>query len=269
MADAADFFAASPRGAQRWLDAFGRSMIPVIPSGGRVLVERCDEAAVVPGDIAILSRRDGQLVAHLVVATNPLVTSSFPGAVDGPGLTVLGRALAFERLGTSVPLTGVTRAVLLAGHRALKSAPGVWLRSRVGQTGRAVKRLASFQPAEPPRVLGPDDERAVFAAVGHAGAGNALALLGPALTRREAVGDFTHGRVGAVGWGTPDGRLHFVECEPVGALRRSRLCALLLVTLRARRPSTVWKVQSEPMWNRALRDAGAEVDSTGCVLAPV
>jgi hypothetical protein len=76
------------------------------------------------------------MVAHLVVGLAPVRTASSVGVMDPPALGVLGRVVAFQRAGVTVPLPPWSRLALgrLPGAaRWAKQLPGArrlvrWLR---------------------------------------------------------------------------------------------------------------------------------------------
>ena len=117
----ADFLRSRPQGTSQWLETFGSSMAPFLRSGDSLLVERGAELR--PGDVAVLARADGALLAHLVVSDAPLATSTFLGFPDAPGLEPLGRAVRAKVRGVEVPLGPLARQALLGAHRALRVAP--------------------------------------------------------------------------------------------------------------------------------------------------
>lgn len=119
---------ALPPGQRMWLRAAGKSLWPLVLDGDQVHVERGDELALRRGDIALVVNHQDQLVAHLVDATNPLVTVSSVGVVDPPAREVLGRVVAVRRGALTLRLT---RGAHLALHqvprlaRVLKHVPGL------------------------------------------------------------------------------------------------------------------------------------------------
>ncbi|MFZ5468729.1 MAG: hypothetical protein ACOZIN_04750 [Myxococcota bacterium] len=97
-------------------------------------MQRCIEDELHRGDIAILRREDGALLAHIVTATHPLRTSSFSGTPDAPGLRSLGKAMAVRRKGKELPLPASARVPLYAAHR-------VWAGAAKSPLARATLRL--------------------------------------------------------------------------------------------------------------------------------
>ena len=96
---AAEVLELLPVGAVMWLPAQGGSMEPLLHDGDGLKVVRCAVRALGFGDIAVLWRSDGTLVAHLVSQTTPLRTVTFLGAEDPPGMRLLGRVIAVRRYG--------------------------------------------------------------------------------------------------------------------------------------------------------------------------
>jgi hypothetical protein len=78
------------------IEVRGRSMWPLLWPGDSVLVERCAQAVLSEGDVAVLARADGALICHGVVATRPLVTAGITGTVDA-GLEPLARVASVRR----------------------------------------------------------------------------------------------------------------------------------------------------------------------------
>lgn len=161
---------AQPEGKVMWVAVRGSSMRPVLTGGESLKVVRCSEAALKPGDIAVMLRSDGALIGHLVVSTAPLRTESFSGTPDAPGLEVLARAVAVRRGSLVVPLPFVARSVLLGLQRA-------WNWAVHSAATRAAHTLAvavvSSEHTGPVRaMLGPVE----------------LQLLGPAELKDVAVG---------------------------------------------------------------------------------
>lgn len=119
---------ALPVGQRMWLRAGGRSLWPLVLDGDQLQVERLDEAALRAGDVALVVNPAGQLVAHLVESTSPLVTVSSVGVVDPPAREVLGRVVALRRGGVRLTLPRGAHLVLRqvpAVSRALKRVPGL------------------------------------------------------------------------------------------------------------------------------------------------
>lgn len=95
--DIAELLAVSPPGATLWVGGLGRSMEPLLRSGDQLKVQRCSEADVRPGHIALVELSSGALIAHVVQASRPLRTASLFGVADPPGGTVLARVVALRR----------------------------------------------------------------------------------------------------------------------------------------------------------------------------
>lgn len=128
-------------------------MRPVLRGGESLKVIRCSQAALKKGDIAVMLRSDGALIGHLVVATNPVVTESFAGTPDLPGLEVLARAVAVRRGSTVIPLPRPARFALFGFQR-------VWSRAAHSPRIRTihaalVSALASESTARLRQLLGP------------------------------------------------------------------------------------------------------------------
>lgn len=157
----ADVFSARPLGAQVWLDVTGNSLEPFMRRGDSLLLQRCEEASLVPGDIAVARHADGVLVSRVVVGARPeqgsVKTSPFLGPMDVPALSLLGRAVGL-RWGDSVwPVTPWSRRFV----RALQ-----WTTAKVrglpGATALGQKVLRRRWPSSPSssaelRVVRPED----------------------------------------------------------------------------------------------------------------
>ncbi len=120
---------ALPPGQRMWLRAGGKSLWPLVLDGDQVHVERGGETGLRRGDIALVVNPQGQLVAHLVDATNPLVTVSSVGVVDPPAREVLGRVVAVRR-------GAMTLTLPRGAHLALRQVP---------RLSRALKRLPGLR----------------------------------------------------------------------------------------------------------------------------
>lgn len=119
---------ALPAGQRMWLRAGGRSLWPLVLDGDQLQVERGDEAGLQRGDIALVVNPAGQLVAHLVEGTAPLVTVSSVGVVDPPSKEVLGRVVAVRRGALRLTLPRSAHLVLRQVpvlSRTLKRVPGL------------------------------------------------------------------------------------------------------------------------------------------------
>ena len=90
------------------LDARGGSMWPLLRTGDRLTVEPATASSLRRGDIAVVARGHG-LVAHRVVATDPIVTRGdrLP-ADDGPAddEALIGRVRSVRRWGLAIALGG-------------------------------------------------------------------------------------------------------------------------------------------------------------------
>jgi mycothiol synthase len=135
-ADLAAFVEATAPGQQLWLRGAGRSLYPLLRSGDSVRVLRCAAEELARGDMALL-RVGRQLVAHVVVSTQPLVTAPLLGGKDPEGVP-LGRITALRRGGLVLPLPRVSRPTLFLGQRLCS---GLWSRP---QARAAFRRLRDF-----------------------------------------------------------------------------------------------------------------------------
>lgn len=121
-----------------WLRAGGRSLWPFLRDGDSLRVERCDAAALRPGDVAVVVLPPELLVAHLVVSVTPLRTASSAGVPDPAPLEALGVVTAFKRAGRVWPwprrFNLLLRAVpRLAPH--IKALPGARALARALRDG--------------------------------------------------------------------------------------------------------------------------------------
>ncbi len=121
MDEVAQVLKASPEGATVWLAVRGRSMAPLLRSGDKLKIYRCGQRSLEKGDIAILLRSDGMLVAHLVTCPEPLQTSTYWGEADVLPAEPLGRAIAVRRGRTLWRIGSITRSGIWAGHRWLQN----------------------------------------------------------------------------------------------------------------------------------------------------
>jgi|CXWL01.1.fsa_nt_gi hypothetical protein len=121
MDEIAQVLKASPEGATVWLGVRGRSMAPLLRSGDKLKVYRCGPNQLERGDIAILLREDGTLVAHLVTQPAPLKTSTYWGEADVLPAQAIGRAIAVRRGLTLWRIGAITRRSIWLGHRALQN----------------------------------------------------------------------------------------------------------------------------------------------------
>jgi hypothetical protein len=101
---------ALPSGEAMWLSAAGRSLWPFIRGGDSLRVQRCAVADVALGDLVVIDAPHS-LVAHVVVALNPVVTASTAGVRDAPA-PVLARVIAVRRSGRVVRLPRSGRYLL-------------------------------------------------------------------------------------------------------------------------------------------------------------
>src|SRR5205823_5298169 len=124
-AEAAEILLRRPIGAKQWLTCAGRSMFPLLLAGDRLRVIRSEQADLRLGDVAVIRRADGVFFAHMVIATEPLTTSSFAGVTDTPGGDLLGYVDRIERWGRQIPLPRGAATGLYALHRAAKFTYGL------------------------------------------------------------------------------------------------------------------------------------------------
>ena len=123
-----------------WTHVGGGSLTPLLRAGDAVLVERCVHTALSPGDIAVGTREDGGLVAHLVESVGPVRTTAFGGAADEPPLRPLGRVVSFKRGGVGLTVASWNRPVGLVLHRFVRV-----LRQN-GVTSRLVSLRSELEP---------------------------------------------------------------------------------------------------------------------------
>ncbi len=101
-----------PGGGRVWLRVGGLSLWPLVHDRDQLLIERCEEAALRRGDIAVVTWPDQPMVAHLVERLAPVVTASIVGVVDAPEAEVLGRVVAIRRGERRFDLPPLAAAVL-------------------------------------------------------------------------------------------------------------------------------------------------------------
>jgi hypothetical protein len=122
-------------GKQMWISVRGRSMWPLLSGGEALRVRRCTEADFRPGDVAVLVRDDGQLIAHSVVSVDPLRTESFLGIPDAPGLKPLAKAELARQGDRDIPLERV-RPFIRVAQRSLSRAAQSTVVRRAWDTSR-------------------------------------------------------------------------------------------------------------------------------------
>jgi mycothiol synthase len=139
-----DLFSALPPGRELWIRVYGRSLLPLLRSGDLVRAVRCAESEIERGDIAVIRRRRGPLVGHIVTSTGPVRTASFLGVPDAPGVEVLGRAVAVRRDGVpfALPLPRAGRSLLFASHRMVARA---YASEPVRRGWRTLRELAASE----------------------------------------------------------------------------------------------------------------------------
>lgn len=263
----ADFLRSRPAGAQHWIDTFGASMSPFLNSGDSLLVER--GGTLQGGDIAILARSDGALIAHLVTALRPVRTSTLLGTEDAPGLEPLGRAVRVKTRGVEVPVNAALRRSLLASHSVLK----------VGRARQVVHRVLSAsgvralrrQVLEPEvRTLHHDEEPLALMGLGDLGTPFGPDTLRVAFGRGAVLGAVARGKVVALAALVPSAepRLAQLSLSGVRATARgldleTRLVALAIVEARARKIQRVEVATCAPDSLHALIAAGFDADEAG------
>lgn len=129
-------FAQAPFGTRLWLPGLGRSMAPLLNSGDAVEVERCDEAGLRPGDVALLLRGKA-LVAHVVNRSSPVETMNLRGVVDPPGAVLLGRVVTLRRGARLVRVNPAVRLAVLGMVRLARSARATPVLRRLGMAVRS------------------------------------------------------------------------------------------------------------------------------------
>jgi hypothetical protein len=117
------------QGKQMWISVRGRSMWPLLSGGEALRVRRCAEADLKPGDVAVLVRDDGQLVAHSVVSVEPLRTESFLGIPDAPGLKPLAKAELARQGDRDIPLERVRPFIRVAQRSFARAAQSTVVRT--------------------------------------------------------------------------------------------------------------------------------------------
>lgn len=132
--DLAAFVEATPPGRQLWLRGAGWSLYPLLRSGDSVRVLRCAPEELSLGDVAIV-KVGRQLIAHVVVSTQPVVTSSLLGGKDPVGVP-LGRVTALRRGRLMLPLPRLASPSLFLGHRLLS---GLWTRPQAREVFRQLR----------------------------------------------------------------------------------------------------------------------------------
>ncbi len=98
------------------LKVLGRSMYPLFRSGDTVRVRRCAEREVARGDVAVVKSANGKFVAHLVIGTDPVRTSTFLGGHDAGEVELLGRVTSIGRRPAVLPLPRISRPIVWSLH---------------------------------------------------------------------------------------------------------------------------------------------------------
>ncbi|MFO0600269.1 MAG: hypothetical protein U0228_33475 [Myxococcaceae bacterium] len=125
-------------GGVMWLPAAGESLWPLLRDGDSLRVRRVASASELQlGDVAVVKRPDGFLVAHVVTSVSPLGTASTVGVADPQPLEALGVVTGFRRDGRVLPWPrGLSNVVRLVPPLALvaRRVPGL------GRVVRFVRR---------------------------------------------------------------------------------------------------------------------------------
>jgi hypothetical protein len=263
----ADFLRSRPAGAQHWIDTLGASMSPFLTTGDSLLVERGAELHA--GDIAVLARADGALIAHLVTSTAPVRTTTLLGTEDAPGLVPLGRAVRVKTRGVEVPVNAALRRSLLASHSVLKVGRAREVVHRVLSTSgvRALRR----QVLEPEvRTLIRDEEPLALKGLGDLGTPFGADTLRVAFGRGVVLGAVARGKVVALAAlvPSPEPRLAQLSLTGVRASARgldleARLVALAIVEARARHAQRLEVAACAADSLPALVAAGFQSDEEG------
>jgi Peptidase S24-like len=112
----------------QWLPAAGNSMWPLIRSGDWVFVEPI-AYALRRGSVALVSV-DEQLIAHIVLRTNPLQTCSLLGVADRPAQAILARVSRVRRGSREFRVGRLFRlAAMLAPRVAPQARRVAWIRT--------------------------------------------------------------------------------------------------------------------------------------------
>lgn len=112
---------ATSQGKSIWIRGLGSSMWPLFRSGDLLRVRRCQESDLRAGDVAVLRNPRGELSAHIVKSTQPLVTVSLLGVVDPPAAVSLGRVTTLIRKGTMIPFVRLAAPALWAAASSAKA----------------------------------------------------------------------------------------------------------------------------------------------------
>lgn len=114
--DPGELFETRPLGTTLWLAARGTSLAPFLRGDDALEARRCGPEELSRGEIALLRREDGALIAHWVVDVRPVRTSSTSGVVDRGPVRVLGKVVAVRRLGRVIHLRQAWAPALWAVH---------------------------------------------------------------------------------------------------------------------------------------------------------
>jgi hypothetical protein len=245
-------------------------MLPFLQSGDALFVERETDTRLSPGDIAILARPDGALIAHLVTCADPLRTTSMLGTEDPADFIPLGRVIRVRARGLEVPVNAALRRSLLATHSVLK----------VGRAREAVHRVLAAPGIrtlrrtllEPEvRALEKTDEPNALRALGDLGTTFGPDVLRVAFGRGLVAGAVARGKLVALAALVPvaaEPRLAQLSVTGVRASARNlglenRLVALCIVEARARGIVRLEAAAVAPDSLHALAAAGFDLEEEG------
>ena len=183
----------------------GRSLWPLVRSGGRLEVERCDAQALHLGDLAVAWVKSRNiLVCHMVVGTDPVRTAALLGGEDGE-IEVLGKARRFSsqpgrwhRASTFAHALPLLRRAVLQARRS-ESLRRVKRLAERGLTVRGSEQLRRrwLGPLEVRRIGKEDVEQLVYLV------GQSLPNVSSRFLELQLLGAWTRGQGGAVGaWST-------------------------------------------------------------------
>ncbi|WP_140794912.1 GNAT family N-acetyltransferase [Myxococcus xanthus] len=156
-----DVLEALPPGHRLWVRGAGRSLFPLLRAGDSVRVMRCGPGSLATGDVALM-RQGRELVAHVVVSTQPWRTASLLGPQDAPGGVTLGRVVAIRRGRWVVPLPRPLRPALRLAQQAASTA-WAWPRTRIVSRGVWDFLFAGWSLPLRRRLVGPLEVRLLTA----------------------------------------------------------------------------------------------------------
>lgn len=227
-------------------------MVPLFFSDDVLRVERCAESDLRRGDVAVLLAPDQRLIAHLVVATEPVRTSSLLGTRDEQPLEPLGRVIAARRGPLVLPLPKSAAPLIALSHRLLAS-PAVHRLARRAREWRssnasAPARRALLGPVRIERLAGDRLARAIAFIADSLGANAAAAFAETA----------SHGV--AFGASARAGRIVCVAAAAGGVLKSAharwsaRGLSLEARVLEALGPVERAAPQLDEAWHQAVRE---------------